>query len=330
MIVDRLTAESQCYGGIIMGLGFALYEHRILDRNTAQMVNPNMEWYLLPGMSDIPEIDVTLVDQPDRGVVGLGEPPTISTAAAIANAVANAIGVRIRTLPITPQTVLRRSNRSAQEARCEGLCLRQRRQREGSGRGAGGPERGKRAAARRRHGPPRADEGLRRAAGSPRQRQGSRRAPSRKGPGRRAADRRAPSRSPTSPHNADARQLYPALDRGGGRSRHAADSQRRHGRRQPESAPALLVLPQRGVRLPEEGRLALLRRRRREPVSRHLRRRTLPHRPSVEPGGAGDRARCAVPRRRSRRANGKSRRRTTTRCRIGTSWARPCSRRTSS
>ena len=106
MIVDRLTAESQCIGGIIMGLGFALYEHRILDRNTAQMVNPNMEFYLLPGMSDVPEIDVTLVDQPDRGVVGLGEPPTISTAAAVANAVANAIGVRIRSLPVSPQAVL--------------------------------------------------------------------------------------------------------------------------------------------------------------------------------------------------------------------------------
>jgi xanthine dehydrogenase YagR molybdenum-binding subunit len=106
MILDKLTAESQCYGGIIMGMGFALFENRILDRNTAAMVNPNMEWYLLPGMSDVPEIDVTIVDQPDRGVVGLGEPPVISTAAAIANAVANAIGVRIRKLPITPDTVL--------------------------------------------------------------------------------------------------------------------------------------------------------------------------------------------------------------------------------
>ncbi len=126
MIVDRLTAESQCIGGIIMGLGFALYEHRILDRNTAQMVNPNMEFYLLPGISDIPEIDVTLVDQPERGVVGLGEPPTISTAAAVANAVSNAIGVAHslaaghRRRPFS-----RRSSRSAQEARCEALCLRQ-------------------------------------------------------------------------------------------------------------------------------------------------------------------------------------------------------------
>src|SRR5688500_4992155 len=89
-----------------MGLGFALFEDRILDRNTAQMVNPNMEWYLLPGMSDIPQIDVILVNQPERGVIGIGEPPTISTAAAVANAVANATGVRVRSLPITPDTVL--------------------------------------------------------------------------------------------------------------------------------------------------------------------------------------------------------------------------------
>jgi xanthine dehydrogenase YagR molybdenum-binding subunit len=106
MIVDKLTAESQCYGGIIMGLGFALFENRILDRNTAQMVNPNMEWYLVPGMSDVPQIDVTLIDQPTRGVIGLGEPPVISTAAAVGNAIANAIGARVRTLPLTPAAVL--------------------------------------------------------------------------------------------------------------------------------------------------------------------------------------------------------------------------------
>ena len=106
LIVNRLTAESQIYGGVIMGLGFALFENRILDRNTAKMVNPNMEWYLLPGLSDVPVIDVTLMDQPERGVIGLGEPPVIATAAAIANAVSNATGARIRSLPITPETVL--------------------------------------------------------------------------------------------------------------------------------------------------------------------------------------------------------------------------------
>jgi xanthine dehydrogenase YagR molybdenum-binding subunit len=106
LIVDKLTAESQCLGGVIMGLGYALFENRILDRNTAKMVNPNMEWYLLPGPSDIPRIDIHLVDQPERGVIGIGEPPAISTAAAIANAVANATGVRIRSLPISPDKVL--------------------------------------------------------------------------------------------------------------------------------------------------------------------------------------------------------------------------------
>jgi xanthine dehydrogenase YagR molybdenum-binding subunit len=106
LIVDRLTAESQVLGGIIMGLGYALFEDRILDRNTAQMVNPNMEFYLLPGMSDVPAIDVHLVDQPERGVIGLGEPPTIATAAAVANAVRNATGMAVRSLPLTPQKVL--------------------------------------------------------------------------------------------------------------------------------------------------------------------------------------------------------------------------------
>jgi xanthine dehydrogenase YagR molybdenum-binding subunit len=70
------------------------------------MVNPNMEWYLLAGMSDIPHIDVRLRDQPERGVIGLGEPPTVSTAAAIALAVRNATGVTMRSLPLTPAKVL--------------------------------------------------------------------------------------------------------------------------------------------------------------------------------------------------------------------------------
>jgi xanthine dehydrogenase YagR molybdenum-binding subunit len=105
-IIDPLTAESQCIGGIVMGVNWALYEDRILDRNTGQMVNPNMEWYHLAGMSDIPQIEVMLVNQPERGVIGIGEPPTVSTAAAIGNAVNNAIGVRVRSLPLTPARIL--------------------------------------------------------------------------------------------------------------------------------------------------------------------------------------------------------------------------------
>ncbi len=106
LVVDRTTAESQVYGGIIAGVNFALFENRILDRNTGQMVNPNMEWYLIAGPSDVPDIDLLLIDQPERGVIGIGEPPCIATAAAIANAVANATGARVRSLPLTPDRVL--------------------------------------------------------------------------------------------------------------------------------------------------------------------------------------------------------------------------------
>jgi xanthine dehydrogenase YagR molybdenum-binding subunit len=106
LIVDELTAESQCIGGIIGGVNYALFEDRILDRVTGHMVNPNMEWYHIAGASDIPAIDIKLMNQPERGVIGIGEPPTISTAAAVANAVANAIGARIRSIPITPDKVI--------------------------------------------------------------------------------------------------------------------------------------------------------------------------------------------------------------------------------
>jgi xanthine dehydrogenase YagR molybdenum-binding subunit len=106
LIVDKLTAESQTHGGIIAAINFALFEDRIIDRVTGQMVNPNMESYLLAGMSDVPKIEVILNNMPERGVIGIGEPPTVSTASAIANAVRNAIGVTIRSLPLHPHRVL--------------------------------------------------------------------------------------------------------------------------------------------------------------------------------------------------------------------------------
>jgi xanthine dehydrogenase YagR molybdenum-binding subunit len=107
LVVNKMACESQIYGGIVGSLNFALFEDRVLDRNTGQMVNPNMEHYLLAGMRDIPAMEAILVNQPERGVIGIGEPPTVSTAAAIANAVRNAIGVTIRDLPLHPQRILR-------------------------------------------------------------------------------------------------------------------------------------------------------------------------------------------------------------------------------
>jgi xanthine dehydrogenase YagR molybdenum-binding subunit len=106
LLLSRLTCESQVNGGVIMGIGYALYERRVMDRATGVVLNPNFETYKLAGLADVPEIDVVLLDMPERGVIGIGEPVTIPTAAAIANAVANALGVRINSLPITPDKVL--------------------------------------------------------------------------------------------------------------------------------------------------------------------------------------------------------------------------------
>jgi xanthine dehydrogenase YagR molybdenum-binding subunit len=106
LIIDKLTLESQINGGVIMGLGYALYEERVMDDLSGVVLNPNFETYKLPGLADVPEIEVVLINMPERGVIGIGEPATVPTAGAIANAVANAIGVRVCSLPITPAKIL--------------------------------------------------------------------------------------------------------------------------------------------------------------------------------------------------------------------------------
>jgi xanthine dehydrogenase YagR molybdenum-binding subunit len=77
-----------------------------MDRTSGVVLNPNFETYRLTGLADVPEIDIVLLDMPERGVIGIGEPVTIPTASAVANAVANALGVRVSQLPITPARVL--------------------------------------------------------------------------------------------------------------------------------------------------------------------------------------------------------------------------------
>jgi xanthine dehydrogenase YagR molybdenum-binding subunit len=106
MVVNRLTCESQVAGGVIMGLNYALFEERIMDRATGRQVNPDMEFYKLGGIEDMPKILVHLHDMPERGVIGVGEPPVISTHAAIGNAIFNALGVRVPHTPFTPERVL--------------------------------------------------------------------------------------------------------------------------------------------------------------------------------------------------------------------------------
>lgn len=109
LIIDLKTAESQVYGSLIMGVCYALYEEKIMDAKTGIMLNPNMEFYRLAGIADIGELVVHMMTgkgYDERGVIGLGEPPVVSPGAVISNAVANAIGVRVPMLPLTPDRVL--------------------------------------------------------------------------------------------------------------------------------------------------------------------------------------------------------------------------------
>ncbi|MBW8865138.1 MAG: molybdopterin-dependent oxidoreductase [Verrucomicrobia bacterium] len=106
LIINQVTLESQINGGIIMGMGYALYEERVMDDLSGVMLNPNFETYKVPGIGDVPEIEIVLINMPERGVIGIGEPATVPTAGAIANAVANAIGARVGSLPITPAKIL--------------------------------------------------------------------------------------------------------------------------------------------------------------------------------------------------------------------------------
>lgn len=119
LIINMKTAESQCYGAMIMGIASTLYEEKVMDLTTGRMLNPNMDFYRLAGIGDIPELVVHMMTgkgYDERGPIGLGEPPTVGPAAAISNAVANAIGVRVPFLPITPDRVVAALNQGGSHA----------------------------------------------------------------------------------------------------------------------------------------------------------------------------------------------------------------------
>jgi len=108
--VNGLTAESQVIGAMIQGASWALFENRILDRNLGTMVNPNLESYKILAPRDMFEAVSILTPVANAGnntsTAGLGEPCLVPTLGAIANAVYNATGARVRTLPMTPDRVL--------------------------------------------------------------------------------------------------------------------------------------------------------------------------------------------------------------------------------
>jgi xanthine dehydrogenase YagR molybdenum-binding subunit len=112
-VLNRLAYDNQVFGGIVMGVGFGMTEDRVLDPQTGKMANANFHDYKIPTIMDVAVDHVSVpIDVPDTefnttGTKGLGEPATIPTAAAIANAVAHAIGIRVTDAPLNPTQLAR-------------------------------------------------------------------------------------------------------------------------------------------------------------------------------------------------------------------------------
>jgi CO/xanthine dehydrogenase Mo-binding subunit len=111
-VISPLQASSQVEGGVIQGIGHTLSEDRIIDPETGIVLTQTLDAYRMPTIADVPEIVTDLVDEPDEhltnlGSKGLGEPPIIPVAAAIANAIRDATGADVRSLPITREEMLR-------------------------------------------------------------------------------------------------------------------------------------------------------------------------------------------------------------------------------
>jgi xanthine dehydrogenase YagR molybdenum-binding subunit len=111
-LMNKQTGINQLQGGIVWGVGFALHEASLIDPVTGRTVNENLADYHVPVNRDIGTLDVTCLDIPDTkfnplGARGIGEIGITGAAAAIANAIYNATGIRVREYPITPDKLLR-------------------------------------------------------------------------------------------------------------------------------------------------------------------------------------------------------------------------------
>ena len=111
-VISPLQASSQVEGGVIQGIGHTLSEERLLDPASGTVLTQTLDAYKMPTIADVPEIVTDLVDVPDEhltnlGSKGLGEPPIVPVAAAIANAIRDATGADVRSLPITREEMLR-------------------------------------------------------------------------------------------------------------------------------------------------------------------------------------------------------------------------------
>ncbi len=110
-IVNPRTARSQFMGGMIFGIGMALSEANVVDARDGKFMNRDLAEYHVPVNRDVPDLDIIMIDELDTvvnpaGTKGIGEIGAVGSAAAIANAVFNATGVRVRELPITPDRLV--------------------------------------------------------------------------------------------------------------------------------------------------------------------------------------------------------------------------------
>ena len=108
--LNPLSVEGQMEGGAAQSLGYGLAEQMLFDPQTGRNGNPGLLDYKLPSAMDVPHIKSVIVEVPAKetlyGARGVGEPPIVATATAIANAVADAIGEHITVLPLTPERVI--------------------------------------------------------------------------------------------------------------------------------------------------------------------------------------------------------------------------------
>jgi CO/xanthine dehydrogenase Mo-binding subunit len=114
--INPLLTEGQVEGGVAMGLGFGLMEQMVVDHGRVK--NPQLTDYIVPTAMDVPTIITKLVERPEPtgafGAKGIGEPSLLPTAPAIVNAIQDAVGVRLRDLPVTPEKVLQALEEKAQ------------------------------------------------------------------------------------------------------------------------------------------------------------------------------------------------------------------------
>ena len=110
-IINAKTSRSQAFSGIIQGIGMALMEQTMYDKRNGAIVTASLADYLVPVNADVPDIDVTFLDNPDYnissiGARGIGEITITGVAPAIANGVYHATGIRVRSLPITIEKLI--------------------------------------------------------------------------------------------------------------------------------------------------------------------------------------------------------------------------------